>query len=97
VRGKDHLTSAFEDLDLLLHGQGLPIGVRRGSGGEDSLAGCGDVEVEGAEGRVRRPMPRSMVSLPVTKPTCAPMAAAPAAAAQPVATSSPFMPEVYLR
>jgi hypothetical protein len=50
VRGEHHLTSAFEDLDLLTHGPRLSIGVRSGSGGEDSLAGCSNVEVEGAEG-----------------------------------------------
>ena len=50
MRGQHHLPSAFEDLDFLPHGPRLPIGVRRGSGGEDSLAGCGDVEVEGAKG-----------------------------------------------
>jgi hypothetical protein len=50
VRGQHHLSSAFEDLDFLPHGPRLPIGVRRGSGGgEDGLAGCGDVEVEGAK------------------------------------------------
>jgi hypothetical protein len=45
-----HLTSAFEDLDFLPHGPRLSICIRRGCGGEDSLAGCGNVEVEGAEG-----------------------------------------------
>jgi len=50
VRGQHHLPSAFEDLDFRPHGPRLPIGVRRGSGGEDSLAGCGDVELEGAKG-----------------------------------------------
>jgi hypothetical protein len=50
VRGQHHLTSAFEDLDFLPHGPRLSIGVRRGCGGVDGLAGCGNVEVEGAEG-----------------------------------------------
>jgi hypothetical protein len=45
-----HLTSAFEDLDFLLHGPWLSVGVRRGCGGVDGLAGCGNVEVEWAEG-----------------------------------------------
>jgi hypothetical protein len=49
VRGQHRLPSSFEDLDLLPHGPRLPIGVRRGSGGEDSLAGCGDVDMEGAK------------------------------------------------
>jgi len=98
VRGQHHLSSAFEDLDFLPHGPRLPIGVRRGSGGgEDGLAGCGDVEVEGPRGRVRRPMPKSRVSLPVTTPMYAPLATAPARAAQLVATSSRFIPEASRR
>src|SRR5215213_8422743 len=97
VRGEHHLTSAFEDLDFLTHGPRLSIGVRSGSGGEDSLAGCSNVEVEGGRGRVRRPMPKSRVSLPVTTPMYAPVAAAPAREAQLVATSSRFMPEASRR
>ena len=50
MRGQHHLTSTFEDLDFLPQRPRLPIGVRRGCGGEDSLAGCGNVEVEGAKG-----------------------------------------------
>ena len=50
MRGQNHLPSAFEDLDFLPQGPRLPIGVRRGSDGEDSLAGCGNFEVNGAKG-----------------------------------------------
>jgi hypothetical protein len=40
VRGEHHLTNAFEDLDLLLHGPWLSVGVGRGCGGVDGLAGA---------------------------------------------------------
>jgi hypothetical protein len=50
VRGQHHLTSAFEDLDFLPHRPRLSICVRRSCGGVDGLAGCGNVEVEWAEG-----------------------------------------------
>jgi hypothetical protein len=49
VRGQHHLTSAFEDLDLLPHDPRLPIGIRRGSGGEDTPARCSNVDLEGAK------------------------------------------------
>jgi hypothetical protein len=50
VCGQHHLPSAFEDLDFRPHGPRLPIGVRRGCDGENSLAGCSNVDVEGAKG-----------------------------------------------
>jgi hypothetical protein len=44
------LTNAFEDLDLLPDWP-ASVDLRTGrGGGEDSVAGCGNVEVEGAKG-----------------------------------------------
>ncbi len=97
VRRQHHLPTTFEDLDFLPHGPRLPIGVRRGSGGEDSVAGRGDVDVEGAkrpgsttEAQVERESAGEHADL-CTDGRCA------ARAAQLVATSSRFMPEASRR
>ena len=51
MRGEHHLTNAFEDHDLLLHGPWLSVGVRRPRLRRRRRSrGCGNVEVEGAEG-----------------------------------------------
>ena len=68
VRSEHHVAAAFEYQDLLGDRAGLPAQVRFGQDVEDDFARGGDLDVERAELRIRRPTPRSIGIAPVTSP-----------------------------